>query len=153
MGSALSQNVRDTLHNVYRNAQEYVVPEDVNEDLTSEWYRLANNLGIDGNNRYIQVYQRFERYIDYITNGNYSRIRKYQDLDDEGKRLFQLIVDYERVQLPGGEQPEIQQYRDDENNAEIENGNDMSKKVVIGVVGSMIGAGVVYKGIKYYSSK
>ena len=146
----VTHNVRDNLHNVVRNAQEYCVPVDLNEDSTSEWYRLANNLGIDADNRHIEVYRRFERYIDYMTSGNYSRIRKYDDLDDEGKRLFQSIVDHERQ---NEEQQEVERARDGiVVNEAVENGN-VSNTVMIGVVGSVIGAGVVYGGIKYYISK
>ena len=150
MGQSISEDVREKIHELYQNSMESIT-NGINEDSTSEWYRLARNLGITANNRHIQIYQQFERHVSLITNGNYSRIRKYEQLDDEGKRLLQLILDSERLQ---NEQEQIEIQREEMNDIREEERNivNISNTTLIGV-GSVLGACVVYGGIKYYISK
>ena len=66
----------------------YVNPYDISRDSTSEWLRLAATLGFDGSNRDIGVYISFADHVSSITNGNYSRIRSPDNLDEQGKRLL-----------------------------------------------------------------
>ena len=71
--------------------------DEILADYASEWIRLADNLGFNADNRHLYIYKLFENHVLTITNGNYSRIRSSQHLDEEGKGLLQLILDDERM--------------------------------------------------------
>lgn len=142
MGQSVPHKIStNKLHDLASSMKECITSETTGDSL-SEWYRLASNLGINNihaNN--IDIYKEFQMYIKTVTNGKYSRIRSYQDLDDEGKRLLQLILDYESNQR-------LDEIIDDQN------GTDTNIKLVIGVASAVVvGACVVVGGAKYLKIK
>lgn len=130
MGQALSNKIDgNVIHDLATCVTEFYVTE-TTEYYESEWHRLAINLGINVDQD-VDIYKKFKNYVTIVTNGKYSRIRSYQDLDDVGKRLLQLILDYQRLER-------IKQDR-----------NNVNKKIVIGVA-SFVGVFVLVTGFQYF---
>ena len=115
VGAAVSYDDIEDAYAVQRITVHENRPEETWADTGSEWVRLADNLGFNAHNRHLDMYKLFENHVAKITNGNYSRIRSPQHLDEEGKGLLQLILDDERMVNP----QEVHVQIDDDNQREI----------------------------------